>query len=313
MPTLTIQFYDGERRPFQHGNILLTVRQGTQNLVSRFVDKPVVEVKFDAIQGTVVVVASRSGFRQCGFFVSDFSRPIHLMLIAKQEHIDFEENLHDTFLATRPKYASLLGSDPKGKERMTSLQSSDPKALACMLNVFEAIRWVKNSVAIIEALETIDMRSRTDQDEHKLLRQGMQEDRIFVVANKSLEAALLSPPFEKATAKLHPGAVIGFKEAAGFGEANLNFSLGPAPNQPGKVIAEIDLDYYDDKGAHIALEVIPNSLSKLFGKRMRTSPTQIYALRWMATKNFAGPLFHDGATAPEQRPDFDPRFAISAG
>jgi hypothetical protein len=134
-----------------------------------------------------------------------------------------------------------------------------------------------------------------------------------VVAKNDLIAQLEKDArvFEKAPAGLHPPADIGFKEHGRFGEANLNFSIvSKPPDRADSVLADIDLDCFDDKLAHIALEVIPNTISKFFGQKRRTNPAQIYALRWMAIKNCRDPLPLD---VNGFRPDFDPLYRISPG
>ena len=148
---------------------------------------------------------------------------------------------------------------------------------------------------------------------------GLQEDRIFIVAAKGLMVRLTEGPFPFDTAPVtfHKPADVGFKETGRFEEANLNFRVVTKNVEvPETVFADIDLDYFDDKLAHIALEVIPNEVSQLVGVRKLTNPIQIYAYRWMAMKNFNGRVFLDGVEIlgnAEQRPEFDPLYRVSAG
>ena len=321
MTTLTIFLYDGRRQPFLRGNVLLHVRKGNVNLVSKFVDKPQINVNFDEDPGPVAIVASHSQTHQCGYFASSISRPVYLMLVHKAENLDFVPNLATEFSSTgsRAAYAGFLGSDPQPERHIAALRDTNPKALACLLNVLESIRWLPNGPDVIQTLEKIDLRGRAEADPGGDLWQGLQQDRIFAVAKDTLPALLKASPFPFADAPvaLHKPADEGFKETGRFGEANLNFSLRTKNiDLPGKILADIDLDYFDDKVAHIALEVIPNELSKLFGNRKLTNPAQIYAFRWMNTKNCQKPLFLDGEQVdpdPDKRPDFDPLYTISPG
>jgi len=87
-----------------------------------------------------------------------------------------------------------------------------------------------------------------------------------------------------------------------FGEANLQFTFHSEtdPTGQGLIKVEMDIDYYRDAAAHIAVEVIPNGfeqLVKLFGPGL-TNPAVVYALRWMAGKH-----------AGEQQ-EFDPLYTL---
>ena len=89
MPTLEIQIYDGRRRPFLAGNVLVYVRKKFEgkNLVAKYVDSDRLDVNFDDNPGELVVIAARDGFHQCGVFVKDLSRPVSLMLVHKAENM----------------------------------------------------------------------------------------------------------------------------------------------------------------------------------------------------------------------------------
>ena len=307
MPTLEIQIYDGRRRPFLAGNVLVYVRKKFEgkNLVAKYVDSDRLDVNFDDNPGELVVIAARDGFHQCGVFVKDLSRPVSLMLVHKAENIEFDSNFYGKLIQTETPYAKLIGSDPDAKKHLDALRTFEPKSLACLLNVLEAIRWLPNAKEVIATLESIVLQPRRGGVDWR----GVQEDRIFVTADSRLPGRLREESFVPALFGGHPGADAGFKESGRFREANLNFSLNTKSAGPGKVLADIDLDYFDDKLAHVVLEVIPNEASKITGKRKFTNPVKIYAYRWMATRNCDKPLSrYRGGSADSQ--DFDPMFVV---
>jgi len=267
----------------------------------------------------LAVIASRSGFRQCGVFLpltKPLPEQVHLMLVPNGESLAFSKDLRKELVDRQPNYQSFLESDPQNAERIEALAKDQSKQLACLLNILEAIRWLPSADSIIPTLEKIQIQIRTNEEEANHVWRGMQQDRAFVVAKDTLVPLLEDTTvFRKETSLLHPLADKGFKEFGRLGEANLNFNVNtaslPADLGPNLVQADIDLDFFDDKLAHISLEVIPNMVTKFFGKPKLTNPAQIFALRWMATKNFQGDLMPVGVTGP--RPDFNPLYTITPG
>ncbi len=309
MPKFTVFICDGAGKPMKD-EVSVHFRQGMKNLPSASVSGGSVEVDLnvDTTQ-TLAVVASRSKYHDCGLLLNPAELPeqLHMMLVHKKEWFDFDGNyeLWERLRERRTAYKGFLDSIPDGKTCSQRLMKNNPESLACFLNILESIRWLPNGPEVIAAMKGMDLVPRSDW-------KGVQQDRIFIRSNSDLIATLKSPAFVKAEYRMHKGANMGFKETGRFSEANLNFSLKTEGNGPADlVLADVDLDYYEDKGAHIALEVIPNTVSKWTGKPKFTNPARIYAMRWMALQNSPSlplPAGHDGG-----RISFDPLFTITAG
>ena len=84
--------------------------------MAKYVNSSAVDLRIDDGLGNLVIVASRSGFRDCGYFISDLSKPVYLMLVHKNEFVDY--NLYETFVGPGPRgsYAELIGSDGEAKK-----------------------------------------------------------------------------------------------------------------------------------------------------------------------------------------------------
>lgn len=268
MPNITIFIYDGAGKLIK-GEVLLHFRQGMKNLLSAFVNGGSLKVdlqQYDTTQA-LAVVASRSKYQQCGQLLKPDKLPeqLHLMLVHKKERFDFEGNdqLWERLKARRKSYAAFLDAIPDAKACALQLMNSSPASLACFLNVLESIRWLPNGKDVIATMKDMELRPRSPGK-----WKGVQQDRIFIRSTSTLISELNKPPFVMADHRMHPEADMGRKESGPFSEANLNFSLKTIGNVPAdSVLAEVDLDYYQDVGAHFALEVIPNTVSKWAGSR----------------------------------------------
>ena len=259
---------------------MLRVLKDGRELLAKTLSGDGIDLNLDLRQGTHSVVVICDGHRDAGYLFQGDEPPreLSLMLIHKDEEFTFAPDLWTTLRGKRPSYSAL-------PEHVTG----DRTALACLLNLLEAIQWLPNGAEVVDALQEIT---------------EVRRDRAFFRARKSLIEALQdSKVFEKAPYKHHPGADMGFKEYGRFGEANLNFSVQTRPDD---VVAEVDLDYYDDKLAHVALEVLPN---KLTGGH--TNPARTYAMRWMAIRNYQGKLAD--AVDPHEPREFDPLFTVGPG
>jgi hypothetical protein len=309
MPNITINIYDGAGKRIQ-AEVALHFQQGMKALPSAFVrgGKVEVELNVDTTQ-SLAVVASLKKHHQFGRLLAagSFPNEMHLMLVHKKELFKFEgdDQLWDRLKAKRPAYEGFLDRIPDGKVCSQRLMQNDPSSLACFLNILESIRWLPNGKDVIAAMQGMDLVPRG-------WWKGVQHDRIFIRATAALTAALEKPPFKPAGTGMHEKADKGFKETGRFSEANLNFSLKTKDNTPRElVLADVDLDYYEDLGAHFALEVIPHTVSKWTGKPQFTNPARIYAMRWMAIQN--SPELEPPVDCDVGGKSFDPLFTISAG
>jgi hypothetical protein len=193
-----------------------------------------------------------------------------------------------------PVQALFDGDDGAGRNRYESLRGADDTkpALACALNLAAALS--EMTLAPAEGLTINPLESLVQ------IEGTPQRDRLFVWADARLCQQVKDTIAKKgegvsrlveAPAGLHEGATFSAKQTD-FGEANVQFSFHEKPTEkkgPNKVECmkvDIDIDYFSDTGAHLLLEVFPNTLKGLvFGKhssKSLTDPARVYGLRWNA-------------------------------
>ena len=285
MSRLQLRIFDGTRQLFSapaqflvtitDGNQAQRVRQYFSNTTLLF-DLPF----FDNPGDNYSVVVWAQGYQQAGFVpvtLSDKSPTnLSIMLVADDPGFSFVNARWDTANALYP----FLGADvdnPTGEARYEDVLDKNEKALASMLNLFEA-------------MSQISLTSGTPLTYIKqLIWDGVYapaQDRFFAWCDRGLiqqiqDAANAGRFAEEMNPGLfHPGATRSWKQIE-FGEANvqLTFHEGDTATIDGVdcVMVEPDIDYYQDLGAHTLLEVIPNKLTHGL-----TEPAQVYVLRWIA-------------------------------
>lgn len=286
---ITVRLYSGAREIFsQPPEWLLTVRDGHGKERFRgFVKGPQVTVRdlpFSNNFGDICsVLAWAKGFEQTGFLPVRISpkqpASVDLMLVRQNADFDFQRLRGESLRHTHPKVAALLAP----RERLLELAESRPAALACFLNLAEAMSQIP--LGGIPALDYVA----------EVMDAQMQPDRFYGWARKpvveALEEAAAQGAFERIPnpAAFHPGATRSFKQIQ-FAEANVQLTLHEKETcrigGQECVKLEADIDYYRDLGAHALLEVIPNALSG-----SRTDPRRVYVMRWTAARNTGAPEF----------------------
>jgi hypothetical protein len=235
---------------------------------------------FDNYGDNYTVLVSTDGYKDAGFYPvklsQDYVRTLDVMLVSKTPGFNFAQA---TWPVAKAKYG-FLGSDvddPTGKTRYDDLLDRSPKALACFLNLAEAM----GDIALPQGTPlTYIKQMRWDGDFKPA------QDRFFCWCDPGLvdqvRAAAAAKQFseEPAPGLLHPGATHSWKQVQ-FGEANVQLTFHENDRQKiggvDCVMLEPDVDYYRDPLAHVILEVIPNGLTHAL-----TDPVEVYVLRWMA-------------------------------
>ncbi len=311
---IVVNLHDGSRQPIRPSvHPLLTLRDGAlrtrawrllEGDAVRFDNVPVLGNLGD--QYTVFVSARRH--RDAGFFpihiTAGGTHEVNLMLLHRDAVPRFREARWDILADSAPDLFRLLTAENSAlaRQQYEELLEHFPSCLACLLNITTAIGRLPlpDNERLLPLFRRIDLRRVEDAR----IATGVHQDRFFAYAEKTLKEIVGSHAgrgdtagiFEPADASLHPGADVSWKEAR-FGEANLQFTFHSSDTCTidGKecIKVEMDMDYYRDGGSHFFLEVVPNTLSPLFGVPHRTDPAQVYALRWMAARNAAEPETFD--------------------
>lgn len=317
--TILVNLYDGSRqliRPSQEP--LLTLRDGAQRTrFSKFLNGNTIRIEELPVHGNLddryTVFASARRHQDAGFFpipVADGTEhTVNLMLVHRDAAPRFRSVRWDGLPAAAPELYRLLTAEDAAlaRQQYEQLMEYSPSCLACLLNITTAIEALPMPAGerLLPLFRRIDLRRIEDAN----LATGVRQDRFFAYAGKALVDIIQSHTgngealFDTADASLHPGADKSWKEVR-FGEANLQFTIHSRDTRTVDgmecVKVEVDMDYYRDLGAHFFLEVVPNSVSGVFGAPRRTDPAQVYALRWMAARN---------AKRPE---DFNPPYTLEA-
>jgi hypothetical protein len=288
-----VSIFDCARRPLAKQVLLRVRNDSSSEHISKYADGPDINVVVPFHNGPhdeYTVVVSADGYQDTGYFFHADPRvraQIHLLMVPKDHRYQFQdwENLGLKY----PSIAAFLslGADPvRANSRYVALQKSNPKALACLLNV-------------AAAMAEINLGGRSPLSFFKAIcwDASMSQDRFFGFVDPAMipavKAAAERGDFteEKDSAAFHPGSTCSWKQVA-FEVANLQltFHEGTTRVIDGVtcVMIEPDLDDYKNLVRHGFEEVLPNLVTG--GK---TDPAGIFALRW-ATAERGGPAFDPG-------------------
>ena len=154
MSNLRLRIYDGTRQPFPlPAQFLVTITDGIQQQLLRNYD-PSNDRLFEALPfydnfgDNYSVLVFCDGYKQAGFTpvtLSDaFLTTLDIMLIPDQPNFNFAEGLWPEASAAYPFLAA--GADaPAGQQRYDDLMEQQPKSLACVLNLCEAMSQINLS------------------------------------------------------------------------------------------------------------------------------------------------------------------------
>ena len=289
--------YNGRRTPIpDNTELLVTARNGeNKNVVHTFVRGGAVRliglpVK-DNFADRYTVVVSAKDHVDAGFMPvtirAGAPHALELLMLRRDAGYTF-----DTFaeLQARPELVRFLeGDDPGGAQALYATLRENPPALACLLNIVAALEQML--LAPSELVDVNPMRSL-------MALQAAEPDRAFVwVRPGFLEQVTATAKakkqglarLEEAPAFLHKGATVSYKQID-FGEGNVQLSFHTERRRPVRgvecMLVDIDIDYFQDAGAHLLMEVFPNKLKSLIGggksAQLVTDPRLVYALRWIA-------------------------------
>ena len=292
---LTVRIFDGTRNPFAApAQFLITVTDGYQKQqIREYYDAPIQSFDlpfYDNFGDLYSVVVWADGYRQVGFapvkLLDSTPATLDLMLVADDPGFSFVDARWGAVSTQFP----FLGGDVSAaaaEARYESLLDQHEPVIACFLN-------------LVEAMSQIFLASGTPLDYIKQLRwkdMPPQQDRFFAYCDAELvnqvrnaaNRGLFSR--ENAPSVFHPGATNSWKQIQ-FGEANVQLTFHE--NDPDTTVingvkcvtVEPDIDYYRDPGAHLLLEVVPNTIHNSL-----TNPVEVYLLRWIAGQHAGIPQF----------------------
>jgi len=236
------------------------------------------------------VIASARGFENSGLTPLEIpngtTAQVELMLMPEQAAFDFSMARLKALRTTNSQLFQLLsqGVDhAQAQKRYKNLLETRPNSLAGLLNVTAIMANLRLPAADLMAYFK------------KLIWDDtMQPDRCFAFVDRELinqislaaEKGMFAP--QVGPAFFHVGATRSFKEL-GKGEASLLLTFYEDDSSVIDGIecvrAEAAIDYYRDIKAHALLEALPNTSAGMI------DPKTVYALRWMASRNFGAPKF----------------------
>jgi hypothetical protein len=291
--TIRVLVFDGARRKLDPStDLLLTVRPQyrSESLFRNFLQGNdfTFPVTVPEDGSGFAILASAKGFEDAGVSVVQVAedRPcdVHLMLLRR--HGGFQFTRWDG-LGARPSLRRfLMGFETDAAKvgaRYAELLEFKRDELACLLNITAALELL--------ALRNQALGFQNGLDYLKAVEwgAGIRQDRFFALASGALLTDVKNAGKDMFERELwphvfHPGATDSYKQTQ-FREANLQITFHDEVFSPvsGESLfrVELDMDYYHDPISHALLEVVPNTLS--MGQR-KTSPRQIYVMRWMAGK-----------------------------
>lgn len=294
--SVMINLYDGAMQPFTV-RALLNVQNGQDvHMPPKDVNEPniYIELPFhNGIGDEYTIVLSAKGYRDAGYFVklnSDVLSVVKLVMIRKEPAFKFlgwqeltsKYPLISQFLST--------GLDQSAAEaHYISVQKTNPKALACLLN-------------LTVAMSEIDLGGKSPLTFFREIcwDKTMAQDRFFGFVDPAIIPAVRAEAEkgafaeETTCAEFHPGSTHSWKQIA-FDVANvqLTFHENTVKTINGLtcVMIEPDIDDFKNLMAHGLLEVLPNLLTGGL-----TDPTGVYALRWTTAEDHGGPSFDPSYT-----------------
>jgi hypothetical protein len=291
--TLTINVFDGTRKPFVSGtNILYRITDGNQNpIILKEIPAASLTAKglpfYDNAGDNYAVVVSADGYRQAGFFPVKLSpqNPVtlDLMLVPKDPQFNFANAPWDAIKTQLPFIADGV-SDGDGMARYENEMEDKPKTLASLFNLTTAMKQI-----------FLSQGTPLDYFRQIIWDDTFAQDRFFAWCDPALidqvKLAEAQGQFAREPAPwlFHPGSTSSWKQIQ-FGEANVQLTFHEKDTKnigdQQYVKVEPDIDYYKDIGAHALLEVLPHDATHGL-----SDPVMVYVLRWIAGRRAGIPEF----------------------
>ena len=301
MSTLELRIFDGSRQLFAApANFLVTITDGNRNQQERnyfqandltFNNLPF----YDNFGDNYSVIAWAEGYQQAGFMpvaLSDqYTRILDLMLIPDNPQFSFVNARWDAVNAVFPFVGNGV-DNATGAARYEQLLNQQPKCVACLLNLGEAMSqiqlaqgtpndYIKRMIWAGDYGESGEYDPK--QDRFFAWCDPALIDQVKIGTTKGMFAPELNP------AIFHGGATSSWKQIQ-FGEANVQLTFHENDHLEVEglecIMVEPDIDYYKDLGAHAIFEVIPNAITHSL-----TDPAEVYVLRWIAGRQAGVPDF----------------------
>jgi len=301
MSKLRLRIFDGTRQPFAlPAQFLVRIVDGNQKQ-QRWQYYPQNDLTFDLpffnnFGDNYSVLVSCDGHKQAGFVpvkLSDtYLTTLDIMLIPNHPALNFADGPWPAAKLAYP-FIAAGADDATGEQRYNNLLEEQPKSLACLLNLCEAMSQINLQQGTpLTYLKQLIWEGDTLPPEAK----PPAQDRFFswcdVALIDQIRQAVAAGQFavNPDPGLLHPGATSSWKQTQ-FGEADVQFTF----HQDEKIVIdgancvmiELDMDYYSDPAAHILLEVIPNAITHTL-----TEPAEVYVLRWIAGQTAGIPPFN---------------------
>lgn len=303
--SIHLRVFNGAREPFPAGSqILYRCIDGNQKpQFEKFLAASDVRVSdlpvFDNFGDNYRVIVFTDNYEQAGFHPVNVKASketsLDVLMVPKNGAYNFNRARFDSLPTIDPQVSQILSSDlgaaDAAARRWTDQFERQAPVAACLLNILT----VAATTSIAAGRQLLGFFRQVVFDDR------MKQDRFFCWADRTVIQQLRLPPetrdqvrFVRADSSLHPGAT-GSVKAKQYAEANLQVTFHendqPPAGHPDWTLLELDIDYFDDPGAHFFLEVIPNHFSGSL-----TDPAHVLTLRWMAERR-AGR-------------DFDPLYVI---
>ena len=295
MAEAMLTIVDGAGKPFA-GRLLVRVHnaQGQASAPSEHNGPSImIRVPFhNGIGDDYAVSAAADGYKDAGCFFKANPKVLaepQLLLLRSAPKPEFSD--WASFKKEQPKTAALLSSgisEVEAKAHYEGLTTTSPNALACLLNLGQAMQ----EMDLGEGKTPLDFIKAIRWDFH------LAQDRFFAYADPAIislvrEAAgkgLFAE--EKDCARFHPGASCSWKQVA-FPVANVQLTFHEQDRAivdgVDCIMIEPDIDLYRELVEHGFLEVFPNLLSGGL-----TDPFAVYAMRWTTARDDEGASFNPG-------------------
>jgi hypothetical protein len=290
--SLTVNVYDGTRRPFTAPvDVLYRVfsaqnpSQALAQPMGKFASQPFTLPFHDNLFDNHRVVVTANGWQQAGYVPVRLSNKspviLDLMMIPKNPSFDFTDAPWDRIKTALP----FLGSDVTdnvAKDRYNQLKAARPKSLACVLNITSAMAQIRfpDGTGPLDYIKEMKWDSSLAQDRFFAYCDAKLIDIVRDAAAHNMFAE------EKGSNVFHPGSTASWKQVL-FDEANVQLTFHESDTKMiggvKCVVIEPDIDYYKDIVSHSILEVIPNTFTGGL-----TQPALVYVLRWIVGRRAGG-------------------------
>lgn len=309
--TIRVRLFDGTRAPYRSkAKLLVRVRQGPDELIAKWVQGGTITLRLPVREppnNFYAVIVHGDGFHDAGLYpVEPRANQVvnaDVMLLPKDGSFRLPSFRALQSHAALFRLVSNGRSNQPGGRYQRAVKKS-PEYVAALLSISTAIA----DLPLVNGGNALDLYWEVIWSELCPDRFWAWVDKRFVEEIAALEKVHAMAP-EKNPAHWHPGIPGRVKPATrswkqvrfdvsniqlSFHEDNAKTRKDADGNLVPCVVVEPDMDIYRDLAAHGLLEVLPN-----WATGNKTSPFDIYRLRWMATRQ------------EHIQPDFEPPVTVA--